>query len=154
MHANDKSQYDTHTTLQNIRIQQTTSEGNTSEAPIHQPMGILVTLLVIWGTSKLVYNTWLVFNLLLPIPSGIFFQNHFLKTNSKVMIFNTKLRCVYTVNFTLLLLLVTSVSSGIIFQEPVLEELPWWNRKRKKQGSARQTNCARRRTSSSRRARD
>ena len=43
MNTNDKIQYHTQTTLQQIQIQQITNEKQTSGAPIHQPMGILVT---------------------------------------------------------------------------------------------------------------
>ena len=50
MHANEKRQYHTQTTLQKIKIKQKTSKGQTSGAPIHQPMGLLVTSLVTRGT--------------------------------------------------------------------------------------------------------
>ena len=51
MYANDKIRYHTQNNLQNIQIQQTTSEGKTSGATINQPMGLLVTLLVTRGTQ-------------------------------------------------------------------------------------------------------
>ena len=50
MNTNDKIQYHTQTTLQQIQIQQITNEKQTSGAPIHQPIVFLVTLLVKRGT--------------------------------------------------------------------------------------------------------
>ena len=42
MHANEKGQYHTHATLQQIRIQHTMGKGHRSEAQIHKPMWVLL----------------------------------------------------------------------------------------------------------------